>query len=147
MNEVLPEWRPAASHIRIPESGAPFLQGLRCGKCRETFADERTACAKCGARDAMEPVQLGETGHIHTYSIVHRSFPGINTPFVSASIGLDGGANVHGTVQGVPTDASSPLFGLPVRLVFNDSRQRDSAGVSYLAYHFVPLQPYAGEAA
>lgn len=147
MSDFSAGWRPAVPHIRIAEDGAPFLVGSRCGTCHETFVDERLVCAKCGARDAMDPVHLGETGHIHTYSIVHRSFPGVKTPFVSAWIGLDGGANVQGTVQQVPTDASTPLFGLPVRLVFGDSGQRDGAGIPFLAYYFVPTQTLGGDRA
>jgi uncharacterized protein len=87
----------------------------------------------------METMKVRETGRIHTYTIVYRTFPGVKTPFISAAIAMDGGANLHGTVRDLPTDARDSFFNLPVRLKFEDSGQRAPDGVPFLAYYFVPI--------
>ena len=130
----------AVSHIGIAEGGAPFIIGCRCSICTQVFAGARATCAKCGARSQMIALKLRETGRIHTYSVVHRSFPGIKTPFVSATVSLDGGGNVQGTVRNVATDAATALFNLPVRLQFEVTDQVDREGVSFLAYYFTPVE-------
>jgi uncharacterized protein len=129
--------RPAVPHIAISAAGCPYITGSRCKVCGETFVGARTACARCCEVGNLDSIELGQRGQIHTYTVVHRSFPGIATPFVSALVALDGGGSVHVTVRNVD-DLSAALFGLPVRLVFEMSGQVDREGRRFLAYHAVP---------
>ena len=130
---------PAAPHIKIPSEGVPYLAGTQCSDCGQVLVGERSTCSKCGGRKGLKPIHLGETGHIHTYSIVHRTLPGPKTPFVSAIVALDGGATLPVVVRGVPTDAKKPLFNLPVKLHFETSDQTNKDGVPYLVYYFAPV--------
>lgn len=87
----------------------------------------------------MKSHELSRSGKIHTYSIVHRSFPGIETPFVSAIIALDGGGSVQATVKDISIEDPDALFGQPVELVFAPTNQKTKEGETYLAYHFKPV--------
>ena len=89
---------PAVPYLKLPEGGDPFLEGQKCGKCGSIFLGERKVCSKCGTRGGFSAVKLADTGRLHVFSIVHRSFPGIEVPYVSAIVDLDGG----GTGEGEP---------------------------------------------
>jgi hypothetical protein len=40
-------------------------------------------------RGALKPERLANTGRLYNYTIVHRSFPGVETPFISAIVDLE----------------------------------------------------------
>ena len=138
MNKPLP----AVSYLKIPDEGEPYLEGARCGACGATFLGERDTCAKCGARGQMRPVRLANEGELYSYCIVHRSFPGIDVPYVSAIVDLAGGGTVKGNLINVEPDPQKIPFGMPVEVVYGDALGRkDADGNAYLAYFFQPVQP------
>jgi hypothetical protein len=49
----------------------------------------------------MEVRELSNAGTLYTYSIVCRSFPGIEVPYISAVVDLDGGGTIKGNLIGV----------------------------------------------
>ena len=133
---------PAVAYLKIPEDGEPYLEGSRCKCCGAVFLGERAICSKCGARGEMRAVRLSNRGELYAYSIVHRSFPGIDVPYVSAIVDLEGGGTVKGNLIGVEPDPAKIAFGMPVEVVYDDALGRkDSDGNAYLAYFFRPLQP------
>ena len=130
---------PVVSFLKIPKNGEPYLEGQRCGSCGAIFLGERTTCAKCTARDQMAPIRLSTRGSVYAYSIVHRSFPGIEVPYVSAIVDLEGGGTVKGNLINVEADPAKIPFGMPVEVVFKDALGRkDKDGNSYLSYFFQP---------
>ncbi|MEM7220196.1 MAG: Zn-ribbon domain-containing OB-fold protein [Pseudomonadota bacterium] len=130
---------PAVPFLKIPENADPYLEGYKCGACGVIFLGKRSVCSKCHARDQMNPVTLAQTGKLYSYSIVHRSFPGIEVPYISAIVDLDDGATVKGNLIGVEPDPEAIEFGMEVEVVFDDALGRkDSDGNSYLAYFFKP---------
>ena len=130
---------PAVSHLKIPEDGDPYLEGSRCGSCGATFLGTRDNCSKCGARGKMQTVRLSNRGELYSYSIVHRSFPGIDVPYVSAIVDLEGGGTVKGNLIDVEPDPAKIDFGMPVDVVYDDALGRkDAEGNSYLSYFFKP---------
>ncbi len=130
---------PAVSYLRIPDDGEPYLQGCRCENCGATFLGERANCSKCGARGRMRSIRLSNRGELYSYSIVHRSFPGIDVPYVSAIVDLDGGGTVKGNLINVAPDPAKIPFGMPVEVVYGDALgRRDRDGNAYLAYFFQP---------
>ena len=132
---------PVVSFLKIPTGGEPYLEGHRCDACGAVFLGERKHCSKCGARDSMSVITLSNRGKLYSYSIVHRSFPGIDVPYVSAIVDLDGGGTVKGNLIEVEPEPESLEFGMPVEVVFDDALGRkDSDGNSYLSYFFKPIQ-------
>jgi len=130
---------PVVPYLKIPEDGEPYLEGHKCGSCGATFLGERTVCSKCGARDQMSPVTLPNKGELYAYSIVHRSFPGIEVPYVSAVVDLEDGTAIKGNLIDVEPDPEKIPFGMPVEVVFDDALGRkDKDGNSYLSYFFKP---------
>ena len=130
---------PAVGYIKIPENGQPYLEGLKCQQCNAVFIDQRTVCAKCGARNQLKAIKLANKGKIYAYSIVHRSFPGIAVPFISAVVDLEGGGTVKGNLIGVEPKPEKVKFGMTVDVVFKDALGRkDKEGNSYLSFFFQP---------
>ena len=133
---------PAVPYLKIPENGDPYLEGHKCGACGATFLGERNVCSKCGARDQMEAVTLPNNGKLYSYSIVHRSFPGIEVPYISAIVDLEDGTAIKGNLINCEPDPASIEFDMPVEVVYADALGRkDSDGNSYMSYFF---QPKAG---
>ena len=130
---------PAVSFLKLPENGDPYLEGLKCKKCGAVYTDDRHTCAKCGARDQLETIKLSNKGKLYAFSIVHRSFPGIETPFISAVVDLDGGGTLKGNLINIDPDPAKIPFDLPVEVVFKDALGRkDKEGNSYTAFFFQP---------
>jgi uncharacterized OB-fold protein len=129
---------PVVPFLRIPDSGDPYLEGLACRACRAVFLDRREVCASCGGRDTLFPQRLSNTGTLYVYTIVCRSFPGIDTPYVSAVVDLDGGGTVKGNLIHVEPDPKGLAMGMPVELVYQIAPRKDQAGNEYLTYYFQP---------
>jgi uncharacterized protein len=130
---------PVVDYLKIPEAGDPYLEGYRCKNCQATFLGERNVCSKCGTRDALGAVKLANKGKLYVYSIVHRSFPGIAVPYVSAVVDLEGGGTVKGNLIGIDADPAKIKLGMPVEVVYKDALGRkDKEGNSYLSFFFQP---------
>jgi hypothetical protein len=130
---------PVVDYLKLPEDGEPYLEGHKCGACGAIFLGARATCAKCGARDRMAAVKLANTGSLYAYSIVHRSFPGIEVPYVSAIVDLDGGGTVKGNLIGIEPDPKKIAFGMPVEVVYKDALGRkDKEGNAYISFFFQP---------
>jgi uncharacterized OB-fold protein len=130
---------PVVDFLKIPEQGDPYLEGHKCKSCGSIFLGERSICSKCGERGQIAPCKLSNQGKLYVYSIVHRSFPGIEVPYISAIVDLEGGGTVKGNLIGVDPDPEKIPFGLPVEVVYKDALGRkDRDGNSYLSYFFQP---------
>lgn len=128
---------PVVDYLKIPDDGEPYLEGHKCGACGAIFLGERNVCSKCGARDQLKPVKLSSKGKLYSFSIVHRSFPGIEVPYISAVVDLDDGATLKGNLIGVEPDPAKIKFDMPVEVVFADALGRkDREGNSYLSFFF-----------
>jgi uncharacterized OB-fold protein len=121
--------------------GDPYLEGQRCERCGAIYLGARSHCGRCFAREAFAPVRLANRGVLHAYSIVHRCFPGIAVPYVSAIVDLDGGGTVKGNLIEVEPDPAQIRLGMAVEVVYRDALgRRDKAGNSYLSYFFRPAR-------
>ena len=131
---------PVVSWLKGADTEDPYLEGHRCGACSAVFLGEREVCSSCGARNQMDAVRLLNKGKLYTYSIVHRSFPGIEVPYISAIVDLDNGGTVKGNLINIEPDPAQISFDMPVEVVFGDALGRkDREGNSYLAYFFQPV--------
>jgi uncharacterized OB-fold protein len=129
---------PVVPFLRIPDSGEPYLEAQRCQTCGALFLGARAVCSKCGTRDRFEARRLSNLGTLHVYSIVHRSFPGIETPYVSAVVDLEGGGTVKGNLIHVEPTPEKVRMGMPVEVIYRVAPQKDKEGNEYLAYYFQP---------
>ena len=132
--------KPVTSFVKIPDAGAPYLQGSKCTQCGEVQVGDRTVCPKCGARDAMQTVKLADRGRLYNFTVVYRNFPGIEVPFVSAIVDLDGGGTLKGNLVDVEPDPAKLKFDMPVKVVFREAGRTDKAGNRYLSYFFAPAE-------
>ncbi len=130
--------RPVVSFLKIPASGDPYLEGSKCKACGAVFLGERSICSSCTARDKMETVKLSNRGELYVYSIVHRSFPGIEVPYVSAVVDLEGGGTVKGNLINVEPDPEKIEMGMPVEVIYRTAPRKDAEGNEYLTYYFQP---------
>ena len=132
---------PVVPYLKIPEHGDPYLEGCVCSRCGATFLGARAVCSKCGAREQLATRALSNRGTLYAYTIVHRSFPGVAVPYVSAVVDLEGGGSVKGNLIRTEPDPKKIQFGMPVEVVYADALGRkDSAGNSYLSYFFQPAR-------
>jgi uncharacterized OB-fold protein len=129
---------PAVPFLVIGADASAHLVGSQCQGCGATIPGKRSVCMACGARSGLEPVRLAERGRLYSYTVVHRSFPGVKTPFVAAIVNLDGGGTLKGTLLGVAPDPQALPYDMPVKVVYRDSGQKAASGSPFLAYYFVP---------
>ena len=131
---------PVVEYLKLPEGGEPYLEGHKCNECGSIFLGERKVCSNCFARDSMRSIKLNNTGKLYSYSIVFRSFPGIEVPYISAIVDLDGGGTVKGNLIDCEPDPDKISFDMPVEVIFDDALGRkDKDGNSYISYFFKPM--------
>ena len=131
---------PVVEYLKLPEDGDPYLEGHKCGDCSSIFLGEREVCSNCTARGKMDAVKLNNTGKLYSYSITFRSFPGIDVPYISAIVDLDGGGTVKGNLIDCEPDPDKIQFDMPVEVIFDDALGRkDAEGNSYISYFFKPI--------
>lgn len=121
------------------DGGKPYLAGSKCRACGHVFVGGRTVCAKCAARGQMDAVRLAETGKVYVHTVVYRSFPGVETPFIDVIVDLDDGAHLKGTLLGVEPVPTAIPFDLPVKVVYREAAPVNKPGQPYLTYAFEPL--------
>ena len=92
----------------------------------------------CGARSNIAAMRLGTRGKLYSYTVVHRSFPGVKTPFIAAIVELEGGGAIKGTLLDVLLEPAAIAFDLPVDVVFRDTGQVAPDGAPFLSYYFTP---------
>ena len=131
---------PVVDYLKLPEDGDPYLEGHKCSSCNSIFIGERSVCSCCSSRDTMETITLGNKGKLYSYSIVFRSFPGIDVSYISAIVDLDDGGTLKGNLIDCDPDPEKIKFDMPVEVVFDDALGRkDAEGNSYISYFFKPV--------
>ena len=131
---------PVVEYLKLPDDGDPYLEGHKCADCNSIFLGEREVCSNCTARGKIEPVKLSNKGKLYSYSITFRSFPGIDVPYISAIVDLDGGGTIKGNLIDCEPDPEKIEFDMPVEVVFDDALGRkDAEGNSYISYFFKPI--------
>src|SRR5580700_8397119 len=112
--------RPIVPFLKLQPK--PHLMGSKCGTCGSVFIDTtRIACSKCGATEGFKPIELSDKGKVHVFSVVHQSFPGIKTPYITSIIDLPEGVSVRANLIDFPPERAEKdphsVFDLPVEMV------------------------------
>jgi uncharacterized protein len=119
----------------------PHLVGTKCSSCGAIFLDvKRVACSKCG-KTSFGPVDLSTKGKVWVFSVIHQSFPGIKTPYVTAVVDLPEGVSVKSNLIDVDPEElqKNPQkgFGMAVELVATQVAT-DRQGNPVMAFQFKP---------
>jgi uncharacterized OB-fold protein len=131
---------PVVGFLKIPESGDPYLEGYRCENCGEVFLADHPSCAACRKRGTLKASRLSNKGKLYNFTVVHRNFPGVPVPFISAIVDLDGGGTLKGNLVDIVPSPEALKFDMPVDVVYRDAGRKDKDGNSYLAYFFTPAK-------
>ncbi len=134
---------PVVDFLKLPEGGEPYLEGTSARRVRRRLPRRAHRLLEVRhARRSSARSSSPNKGKLYVYSIVHRSFPGVEVPYVSAVVDLDGGGTVKGNLIDVEPDPEKIRFGMPVEVVYKDALGRkDKEGNSYLSYFFQPARP------
>jgi uncharacterized protein len=117
-------------------AGGAHVRALRCSSCRAVVTAPSMACPSCGKRDTLTEFEVAHSGQLHSWSIVHRSFPGVQVPFISAVVDMSDGTVLKGNLRGVDPKPEALSFGMPLRMVLDDAGRKDAQGNSYISYFF-----------
>lgn len=138
MTETLARPVPMSGAIAFAEDGSPYLAGQQCTTCGEVMPGHRIACARCFSSGTLQPCALGSVGMIFAWTIVHRSFPGVPVPLVSATVRLESGAHLRGNVEGLAPDPDAVAACGPVAVHFDTIAAPD--GTPVIRYLFRPVE-------
>ena len=85
--------------------------------------------------------RLSDKGKVYVFSVVHQSFPGIKTPYVTAIVDLPEGVSVRANLTGVDPEQAqkepNKIFNLPVELVTGVAA-KDREGHDVVAFSYQP---------
>jgi uncharacterized protein len=113
------------------------LQANACASCGALYFDRRNGCARCGGTE-FEKKTLATSGTLRSFTIVHRAAPGVEVPYVSSVVELDGGGVVKANLVESGSDPAGIKLGTPVRLT-TFVCGRDSEGNEAVAFGFKAL--------
>jgi uncharacterized OB-fold protein len=120
----------------VLDDGVPHLAAWESVDSGALYFDRRNADAKSGGTEFRRK-SLASTGKVRSFTIVHRTVPGVPAPYVSAVVDLDGGGTVKGNVVNVPPDPEHVKLGMPVRLT-TFVAGTDDDGTEAIAFAFEP---------
>lgn len=123
---------PVAAYLVLGDR--PQISGFRCATCDAIYLLRRTACSRCGHAEFGARTDLGDAGVVTAATVVHRAPPGVDTPFVSGVVALDGGGFVRTNLIG---DVADPVAAVGRRAVMRTRPvATDSNGVQAIGYEF-----------
>jgi uncharacterized OB-fold protein len=126
---------PIVDYLAI-DDGAPHLVAWEAADSGALYFDRRNADAKAGGTE-FKRRKLGNTGKLRSFTIVHRTVPGVPAPYVSALVDLDGGGSVKGNLVNIPPDPEHVKLGMPVRMT-TFVAGTDDDGTEAVAFAFEP---------
>jgi uncharacterized protein len=126
---------PIVDYLVIDE-GEPHLAAWESSDSGALYFDRRNADAKGGGTE-FKRRNLGSTGTLRSFTIVHRTVPGVPAPYVSGLIDLDGGGVVKANVVNVPPDPEHVALGMRLRLT-TFPVGTDDDGTEAIAFGFEP---------
>jgi uncharacterized OB-fold protein len=113
------------------EDGTVNLVVQRCTNCDQVvFPPTAERCSRCWSAELTVDETPG-AGSVYSYTVVRRSFPGLETPYVVGLVDLDGGLRVMTTIT-----ADDSQLAVGARVVAAAAAER--AGMPATAYQFRP---------
>lgn len=130
----------ASRFLRSVEQGE--LMGQRCPRCAKVYVPPRGACSMCGVA-TDEEVRLSGTGTVTTFAVTRIPSPGLEAPYVTAWIKLDG-ADITSMFLVQECDPEEVRLGMRVEPVWVDPQERrpNLSNVRYYRPNGEPDAPY-----
>ena len=137
-------------YLELPSDdlGEAYLKALINKDATAAFLYEPTRRydPKTGDMDdnSLQPARLEDEGEVWVYTIVHQSFPGIETPFVGAIVDVpvqghpDLKVAVRANLADIEPDPENVQMGMKVRLRARVAR-KDREGNDVVIAEFVPV--------
>lgn len=133
--------RPIVPFLKLEPK--PHLVGTKCSCGAVYIENKRVACSKCGSTGPFTEINLSGKGKVYVFSVIHQSFPGIKTPYVTAIVDLPEGGSVRCNLVDVsPEDIEKnprQYFDMPVEMVTNVV-SKDREGHDVVAFAFRPMK-------
>jgi uncharacterized OB-fold protein len=120
----------------VLDDGEAHLEAWEAVDSGALYFDRRNADARDGG-DKFRRRKLASTGVLRSFTIVHRTVPGVPAPYVSALVDLDGGGSVKANLTNVPPDPDHVKLGMPVKLT-TFVAGTDDDGTEAIAFAFEP---------
>ena len=120
----------------VIDDGAPHLAAWEALDTGALYFDRRNADAKGGGTEFRRK-KLATNGKVRSFTIVHRTVPGVPAPYVSALVDLDGGGSVKGNLTNIAPDPEHVKLGMPVKLT-TFVAGTDDDGTEAIAFAFEP---------
>ena len=118
------------------DDGPPHLVAWESVDSGALYFDRRNGDAKSGGTE-FKRRKLATTGKLRSFTIVHRTVPGVPAPYVSALVDLDGGGSVKGNLVNVEPDPEHVKLGMPLRMT-TFVAGTDDDGTEAVAFAFEP---------
>jgi uncharacterized OB-fold protein len=113
----------------------PHLVANACTACGAKFLGRRAACASC-FNESFEEAALPTEGEVVAFTIVAFAAPGVQTPYVAATVDL-GGTKVAGNIVGVEPTPEHVHLGQQVTLTTFEIG-KDTHGTEAIGFGFTP---------
>jgi uncharacterized protein len=120
------------------DDGPPHLVAWESVDSGALYFDRRNADANQGGTE-FKRRKLATTGKLRSFTIVHRTVPGVPAPYVSALVDLDGGGSVKANLLNIPPDPEHVKLGMPVRMT-TFVAGTDDDGTEAVAFAFEPSE-------
>jgi uncharacterized OB-fold protein len=127
---------PIVGYLAI-DDGPPHLVAWEAVDSGALYFDRRNADANRGGTE-FKRRKLANTGKLRSFTIVHRTVPGVPAPYVSALVDLDGGGSVKSNLVNIPPDPEHVKLGMPLRMT-TFVAGTDDDGTEAVAFAFEPI--------
>jgi uncharacterized OB-fold protein len=133
--------KPIVPYLQLPTAAGEkaYLSGVRCKSCGTAFLGKRMVCGKCSAVDNFEEVRFSDHGMLRAFTIVYRTAPGIDVPFIAAIIELPEGTSVKANIGGVEPegDKVAALLGKQLEM-YTEAIRKDREGNDVVVFRYRP---------
>ena len=131
----MPDQIPYVEYLALGDE--PHLVAHECTTCGARFFDRRFACAACSGR-GFRDVDVPTEGEVTAFTIVSFAAPGVQVPFVAATVDC-GGTSVRANIVNVEPDAGHVRLGMKVRLT-TFPVGADAKGTEAVNFGFEPIE-------
>ncbi|MEO2169156.1 MAG: OB-fold domain-containing protein [bacterium] len=122
----------------VLDDGSPHLVANEAVATGALFLGRQNADGHGGGEEFKQR-RLADTGTVRSFTIVHRSNPGVTVPFVSVVVDLDGGGMVRANLSEVSPEPDSIPVDMRVRMT-TFVVGTDPEGTEAVSFGFEPLK-------